>query len=471
MPGAGQLWVGRWHRGVVLVAVWAALVVSVLALPVRDVVGIPSLLARPGVLDAVLVGNVVVLAFRAYAIIDAFRCARRPLRMPVPLLPATAGEHVVVRAAGVALAVVNVLPHAAVAHYGLEARAVLTDVFPVAAEPAHAAEPVGADGPESTGRAEPSSLMGRDRFSILLLGSDAGPLRRSLRTDSIMVATIEPSSGRAGLISVPRNLVRVPLPGWVRAPWRCGCFPGPINGLFDYFRDRDDLVPDGVDDPGMAVLIGAVEELLQLPIDRYAMVDLRGFVDVVDALGGVTVHVDRRIYDQLDSPHEGEWDAIDLRPGRHHLDGRQALVYVRTRRGSDDYGRMHRQRCFLGALLEQADAPTVLRRFARLAAIARASITTDLPRDVLSDVVDLAVMVDPADVRLLSVTPPDFVAGRDRDGYPIPDVALVRTAVRSLLDAEPAPAAPAPVVQSATTRETPTTTPPPTTEPLSRACR
>ncbi|MBW3577803.1 MAG: LCP family protein [Actinobacteria bacterium] len=442
-----------------------------LALPIHDLVGIASLLARPGVLDAVLVGNALVLAFRAYAVVDAFRCARRPLRMPVPLLPATAGEHVMVRATGVALAMVTVLPHAAVAHYGLEARAVLTDVFPVAAEPAHAAEAVDADGRESTGRAEPSPLMGTDRFTILLLGSDAGPLRRSLRTDTIMVATIEPSSGRAGLISVPRNLVRVPLPGWLRAPWRCRCFPGPINGLLDYFKDRDDLVPDGVDDPGMAVLIGALEELLRLSIDHYAMVDLRGFVDVVDALGGVTIHVDRRIYDQLDSPHEGEWDAIDLRPGRHHLNGRQALVYVRTRRGSDDYGRMQRQRCFLGALLEQADAPTVLRRFGRLAAIARASLTTDVPRDLLSGVVDLAVMVDPADVRVLSITPPDFVAGRDRDGYPIPDLALVRTAVRSLLDAEPAPATPAPVVESATARATRTTTPTPATEPLSRACR
>lgn len=464
LPGAGQLWLGRRQRGIVLTVISLTTVLLVAGALAWDLSGLASVLVRPGVLDALLVANVAILVFRGFAIVDAYGSGRRPPPLP-PTVPGSGPGTDVgfspskVRIVAATLALIVVLPHVAVGYYGLQARATLGGVFPVATAEAADLAAVGMDA---------ATWTEDGRLTVLLIGSDAGPRRSGVRTDTIMVASVEVGSGRAAMISIPRNLVRVPLPTWVPSDHRCRCFPDPINGLYAAFRDRTDLVPDGVD-PGAAVLRGSVEQLLGVRIDHHAVADLRGFVDAVDALGGVTIDVDRRVFDQLDSPDPGEWDAIDLRPGRHHLDGREALVYVRTRRSGDDYLRMARQRCFLGALLDQTGAADVLRAFPKLTAIMRTSISTDLPRDTLASVVDLAAAVDPSGIDVLSVTPPDL-ARRDTRGYPVADVSLVRAAVRALLgpDRDPMPVM-RPATETATST-VPLASPAPA-QPLSRSCR
>lgn len=469
LPGAGQLWSGPWRRGAALMVVSLASVILAAVLALRDLRDLASLLVRPAVLEVILVVNVLVLAFRAFAVVDAYRCAHDRSRVPSDGPGSTAGapdgRHLV-RAAGATLALLMVLPHAAVAYYALEGRATLGGVFPGTA--AHAAD--------SRSVPHPEAWQEDGRLTVLLVGSDAGPRRSGTRTDTIMVASVDVGSGEAALISIPRNLVRVPLPAWAPSDLRCRCFPDPINGLYAHYRERTELVDDGVD-PGAAVLRGAVELLIGVRIDHYAIVDLRGFVDAVDALGGVTVDVERRIYDQLDSPDAGEWDAIDLHPGRHHLDGRQALVYVRTRRNASDYARMNRQRCFLGALLDQTGTAEVLRTFPRLSTIIRSALQTDLPREALPDLVELAGKVQPSTIAVLSVTPPEL-ASRDMWGYPVADGPLVRSSVRRLLAADEvtdgADAADA-AVPEAPIRETTTSVParsaqPPPSQPLARSC-
>ncbi|MBW3562266.1 MAG: LCP family protein [Actinobacteria bacterium] len=451
LPGAGQLWLGRSQRGVALVLVALSLTGATVVATGRGAGDLAGLLVRPGVIEVLLLTNVLVLAFRAFAIADAYVCGRRRGRGVGPGGAMTAST---VRMAGATLALIVLLPHVAVTFYGLEVRATLGGVFP--GTPAHAADVVGE---------EPRRPWDEDgRLTVLLVGSDAGPERSGVRTDTILVASLDVTTGDAALISVPRNLVRVPLPRWVGTDERCRCFPKAINGLYAHFQDRTDLVPRGVD-PGAAVLRGALEQLLGVRIDHHAIADLRGFVDAIDALGGVTVDIERRIYDQLDSPDPGEWDAIDLRPGRHHLDGREALVYVRTRRNADDYQRMARQRCFLGTLLEQKGTSDVVQGFSRLAAIVRSSISTDLPRAVLPDVVELATGIDRSDIEVLSVTPPEL-ARRDARGYPVADPVRVRSAVRQLLSIDVVAQVPETATDSAGTA-----TPPPPPEPLSRTCR
>jgi polyisoprenyl-teichoic acid--peptidoglycan teichoic acid transferase len=81
----------------------------------------------------------------------------------------------------------------------------------------------------------------------------------------------------------------------------------------------------------------AVSQLLGVHVDSYALANLRGFADLVDALGGVTINVKERLH------------------------GHQALAYVRSRKDSDDYTRMTRQCCVLSALADQLDAPNVAR--------------------------------------------------------------------------------------------------------------
>ena len=95
------------------------------------------------------------------------------------------------------------------------------------------------------------------------------------------------------------------------------------------------------------------------------MVNLDGFSDVIDALGGVTITPRERLNDELTRPAWGETKPkINVYPGRtYHFNGRTALAYVRSRKDSDDYTRMHRQRCFLTAFAEQLDVVSVLRNF------------------------------------------------------------------------------------------------------------
>lgn len=428
LPGAGHLYTGRWHRGLALASLTVGLFALAAAAAVQEPAHVASLLVRPPVLAGLLAVDVGLLAFRAVVTVDAWRYAS------VPVSDRRRRAHrrwpLVASSAALTLALVlTAVPHMAVAYYDLQLRGVLSEVFPSAPDAGplrHLAGQIESSRPTSP-------LLQRERLTVLLLGGDAGPLRFGMRTDSIVVVSVEPATRRAALFSVPRNLVRVPLPDWVRSPWECRCFPDPINALYAWSLEHPESLPPGTT-PGPAVVAGAVERLLGIPIDYYVLTDLRGFVDAIDTLGGVDVSVAQHLNDQLDSPDgEGQWDAIDLPPGRHHLNGRQALVYVRTRRDSDDYARIGRQRCLLAALAQQVDAATLLRAFPKLAAVARQSLTTNLPLDALPDLIRLAPKVDGGHVMSVVFTEDGYSRHEDDDGYPIPDVPRIQRAVRAAL--------------------------------------
>jgi anionic cell wall polymer biosynthesis LytR-Cps2A-Psr (LCP) family protein len=180
--------------------------------------------------------------------------------------------------------------------------------------------------------------------------------------------------------------------------------------------------------------MGAAEGLLGIPIDHYALVDLSGFVDVIDALGGVTVDVDERVRDRL-SPATpgGPWRSFDIRPGRRHLDGQAALAYARSRRATSDYDRMRRQRCLLAALARQADPATLLRAVPRLVPLVQRSVATDVPTRDLPALAQLAAKARRDRVATLGLTPPRFAPTRNAAGYPVVDVPAVRAAVGQAL--------------------------------------
>lgn len=448
LPGAGHLYTGRWHRGLALVTLTVGLVALAAAAAMQGAAQVASLLVRPPVLAALLAVDVTLLAFRAAVTVDAWRFAATPATSPLPARRrARRRWPLVASSSALALALIlTAVPHVAVAYYDLQLRDVLTDVFPSvpsAGPLRHLAGQIEANRPTSP-------LLRRERITVLLLGGDAGPLRFGMRTDSIVVVSVEPATHRTALFSVPRNLVQVPLPDWVRSPWECRCFPDPINALYAWSLEHPELLPPGTE-PGPAVVAGAIERLLGLPIDYYVLTDLKGFVEAVDTLGGVDVTVSQHLNDQLDSPDgEGQWDAIDLPPGRHHLDGRQALVYVRTRRDSDDYARIGRQRCLLAAMAQHADAPTLLKVFPKLADVARHSLTTNLPLEALPDLIRLAPRIDAGHVTSVVFTEEGYSGEEDDNGYPIPALPLIRRTVRATLTGArlPAPTADAPLESS-----------------------
>jgi LCP family protein required for cell wall assembly len=439
VPGAGQLYRGWRRRATTIFLVWLTLCAVTFAV----------LAATPltSLLVALLVANAAILAVRVFAIVDATRGATR-----------LAGALLVV------LLAVAVLPHVAVGYVAVRSFDVLEDVFaseeptdvigdgglfiavpPLGRAPGDLDPPVerplrALPGPAPTpfrGEARPLSDSARvvaneeDELdppwvTILLLGSDEGPRQAGDRTDTMIVAAIQRETGRAVLFGVPRNIVGVPL----RARWR---YHEPLNWLYQFANRRPSLFA-GATNPGATALKHGISRLLGLRIEYYAMVDLNGFVQMVDALGGVRIRVKERIVDEVTRPAWGETKPkIDVYPGRtYHFSGRTALAYVRSRKASSDYRRMARQRCFLSALANQLDVASLLRNFGSLADAVEASVRTDIPLDRAPDLAKLAAGVDPKQTLTESFGPAYF-AGRRSDRYPYPNVGKIQAAVRDAI--------------------------------------
>lgn len=446
VPGIGQLYVGARRRGVVLLAIWIVLCGAALAAVTHPETFL-FLDIGPWLLAAVLAANIAVGAYRLLALVDAGRG-----------IASRAGV-----ATLAALAALAAAPHVALGYAAVRGYSVLDDVF-ADAEPGDvfgsrgiflAVPPLGRDPRDldpprdrplrATPEPRPRPYVGRDLplasspwvvddeaaardrpwVTILLLGSDEGPRQRGDRTDTMIVSAIQRDTGRAVLFGVPRNVVGVDLGSGHR-------FDRMLNALYQFGNARPELFTGGRD-PGATALKQAISLLLGIRIDYYAMVDLDGFVDVVDALGGVRIAVKERIVDEVTRPEWGETKPrIDVYPGRtYHFSGRTALAYVRSRKGSSDYTRMARQRCFLSALADQLDVRTVLRNFGSLTSAIRSSIRTDVPLARAPDLVRLAADVDPR--RTLTETfGPDYFAGVGAEGY-LPNVAKIQAAVRAAI--------------------------------------
>jgi LCP family protein required for cell wall assembly len=254
--------------------------------------------------------------------------------------------------------------------------------------------------------------------TILLLGTDEGPGNWGARTDTIILAAIQHGTGRAAAFGIPRNLAQVPL-GRKRTFSK-----EPLNALYGL---------NGGGAQGASALKQAVSNLLGIRVDYYALVNLLGFADLVDALGGVRIAVKERLHDEVTRPAWGERKpTIDVVPGRtYRFYGREALAYVRSRKDSSDYTRMARQRCFLSALADQLDAVHVLRNFGSLTRTIETNVHTDIPLNRLPSLVRLVSSVEPQET--LTVTFGfDYFFGRQKGGnYPVPNLGRVQATVRN----------------------------------------
>ena len=264
------------------------------------------------------------------------------------------------------------------------------------------------------------------RYNILLLGGDAGPRRVGLRPDSITVASIDQQTGRTVLFGLPRNLADVPFPqGSVMArrfPHGFGCDGCYLNGVNTWATEHAELFP-GTQDPGIEATSEAVEAITGLHVNYYALVDLKGFQDLVDAVGGVTIKIGQPI------PIGSVGDITDWIPaGTRHLDGYQTLWYARSRATSDDYSRMARQKCVMNAMLHQLDPATVVTNFGDIAKAGKQVLSTSIPADELSTFVNLALKTRNLPISTVSFVPPRIDTGH-------PDWALIRSMVTDAIDA------------------------------------
>jgi LCP family protein required for cell wall assembly len=237
-------------------------------------------------------------------------------------------------------------------------------------------------------------FLGKPRVNVLLLGGDAGKGRDGVRTDSMTVASIDTKTGETVLISLPRNLVNVPFEaGTPMAERFPNGFDDLLNALYRYGEEHPDVVP-GAQYPGAELMKQTFTHVLGLQVDYFVLVNLDGFEQIVDALGGVEIDVRQRIPVGGRANSEGvliEQPHRYIEPGHKKLNGEDALWYGRARIGSDDYIRMARQRCLLGAIARQADPLTVLTRFQQIASATKELVLTDIPQQALPPLTRLAM--------------------------------------------------------------------------------
>ena len=297
------------------------------------------------------------------------------------------------------------------------------------------------------------------RINVLLLGTDAEPDRPGIRTDTMMVASVSATTGRTVLFSLPRNLQWAPFPK-----------SSPLHGLYPngyWCPDQSCLLNavhseaekhaalfSGVKDPGLQATRDVIGETLGLKINYYAMVDMRGFSSLVDALGGVTLDIAKGV------PIGGGSSKVEgyIQPGKGvHLDGFQALWFARSREGASDYERMARQKCVVNALAKQATPLNVVTRFTELARAGSSMVRTDVPTTQLAHLAELADAGRRLPIASVSFAPPLIEPVK-------PDLGLIRATVKDTIkasveldrgtpDAPPTPAEPvvpaAPVASAA----------------------
>jgi len=283
-------------------------------------------------------------------------------------------------------------------------------------------------------------------YNILLIGADSGDDREGLRPDSTSVVSIEAATGQITTYGLPRDLRNVAFAASRDAPdseaeggtssGECatpaelsmhGLYPeaydGQLNSIYSEIEfDHPDFYPCAAShgsSPGIEGMIDAASGALGIPIQYYVMIDMQGFLQLIDALGGVTINVQERL------PVGGEWADGEnivpasywLEPGVQVLDGHDALWYARSRYTTSDYDRMIRQREVQEAILRQFDPLTVLARFDEIAAAGSEAVRTDIPRDLLPTLIDLAMKGRDLDVVKVELTPPNVDPAAPDYGY------------------------------------------------------
>ncbi len=328
-PGLGQLAVGARRSGLLLaVPPLLLLGLIVAALLTKDRIAFLAVFLDPGVISALLLAQLALVVWRMVAVVDAFRRGAGPIRARGAALTAVGLVFVLVPSIYAAYLTEVTREAAATVFSPVEAPYKPSAPVPVASDDDFAAAPTASAELFS----EPPEL---GRFTVLLIGMDSGPNRAQALTDTMIGASMDPIAGAVSMVSVPRDLVDLPLgDGRVFRP--------KVNGLVAYANRFPNKFPGATS--GQAVLAAGLGNLLGVRIDGWAQVNLPGFVRVIDALGGVDVTVRRALCDARYDEY-GFTNGFAINAGRYHLDGQEALAYARIRKsaGESDFTRAARQ--------------------------------------------------------------------------------------------------------------------------------
>ena len=320
-----------------MVLAWVlALPVMVLGLVGAVVFILPEVDVLSHLLDirflvALIVLDIALLGWRAVAIVQAYAARRISRRRSAPTYITAV------------LVVIAIVMHAVPALYAAKAIDTLNAVALGGDGGGFGAGPAPGFGDRSEPLQPPSDepeVGVGERVTFLLVGVDSGFDRDWALTDTMLVVSIDPD-GTSAMISVPRDLYGVRLPDG-------RTYNDKLNSLLSVADSRPEAFPSG----GADTLKETIGDLLGIRIHYFAALNLMGFKEAIDAIGGVDVTVERAIADPVYSEDGIEGPGFYLDPGEYHMDGSLALAYVRSRHGpgDSDFTRAERQQEVLAAV-------------------------------------------------------------------------------------------------------------------------
>ena len=248
-------------------------------------------------------------------------------------------------------------------------------------------------------------LVAKDKATVMIMGVDerADDVGRS---DTLMIATLDPDKNQAALLSVPRDTrVKIKGHGFDK-----------INAAYAY--------------GGRKLTQETIESLLNTHIDHYIKINVHGFTKIIDALGGIDIDVEKRMY------YEDPWDDdgglyIDLQPGMQHMDGKTAITYVRYRDEEGDIGRIKRQQNFMKAVMDKLVSPTIIPKLPAIVSAVSDSVETDMSvSEILSF---LGTLQDAKDNELKSEMLPGKPVYIEGISYWVPDISKTRQILANIL--------------------------------------
>ncbi len=277
---------------------------------------------------------------------------------------------------------------------------------------------VGASAPEGEAKVVLPNWDNQDRINILLVGTDYREGDEYSRTDSMIIASIDPKTKTVGMLSLPRDL-QVTIPGHD---------PDKLNAAY-VFGDADKRPGGG---------IGLLEQVIRInfgvQIHYYASVNFQGFVKIVDTFGGVTVDPQYAIVDDEYPTETYGYTSLYFPAGVQHLNGKAALQYARTRHADLDFGRSQRQQEVLLALRQQALKGNLMQNFYNLLDVLGKAFKTDVPQDQIPKLANLGLSIPDGGIHQISLE--DLLGpqtGDDGAQYLTGDWGQIRARVRRIV--------------------------------------